>query len=61
MEYDMNDRKIHSVRYNFVMNFLLTASQFLFPLITALNISSIVCLTILELILSLLDNEYKDV
>lgn len=30
----MNDRKIHSVRYNFVMNFLLTASQFLFPLIT---------------------------
>ena len=26
--------KIHSVRYNFIMNFILTASQFIFPLIT---------------------------
>lgn len=30
----MKARKIHSVRYNFVMNFVLTATQFLFPLIT---------------------------
>lgn len=26
--------KIHSVKYNFIMNFILTASQFIFPLIT---------------------------
>ena len=29
----MNNRK-HSVRYNFIMNFILTASQFIFPLVT---------------------------
>ena len=28
------DSKIHSVKYNFIMNFLLTATQFIFPLIT---------------------------
>lgn len=27
-------RKIHSVKYNFIMNFILTATQFIFPLIT---------------------------
>lgn len=27
-------KRIHSVKYNFVMNFILTASQFLFPLVT---------------------------
>lgn len=26
--------KVHSIRYNFIMNFLLTASNFIFPLIT---------------------------
>ena len=26
--------KGHSIRYNFIMNFILTASQFIFPLIT---------------------------
>lgn len=30
----MGKNKIHSVKYNFIMNFALTASQFLFPLIT---------------------------
>lgn len=30
----MKEAKIHSVGYNFIMNFLLTASSFLFPLIT---------------------------
>lgn len=30
----MNTNKIHSVKYNFIMNFILTASQFIFPLIT---------------------------
>ena len=30
----MREPKIHSVKYNFVMNFILTASQFIFPLIT---------------------------
>ena len=30
----MKNSKIHSIRYNFVMNFILTASQFLFPLVT---------------------------
>lgn len=29
-----NQDKIHSVKYNFVMNFILTASSFIFPLIT---------------------------
>ncbi len=29
-----NKTKIHSVKYNFIMNFILTSSQFLFPLIT---------------------------
>lgn len=33
--------KIHSVRYNFLMNFFLTASQFLFPLITFPYISRV--------------------
>ena len=28
------ENKIHSVKYNFIMNFILTASSFLFPLIT---------------------------
>ena len=28
------ENKIHSVKYNFVMNFILTASQIIFPLIT---------------------------
>ena len=28
------NRKIHSVKYNFIMNFILTATQFIFPLIT---------------------------
>ena len=28
------EKKIHSVKYNFVMNFILSASQFIFPLIT---------------------------
>ena len=27
-------KKIHSVKYNFIMNFILTATQFIFPLIT---------------------------
>lgn len=27
--------KIHSVKYNFIMNFILTASQFIFPLLTS--------------------------
>ena len=27
-------QKEHSVKYNFIMNFILTASQFIFPLIT---------------------------
>ena len=30
----MNTNKIHSVKYNFIMNFILTASQFIFSLIT---------------------------
>lgn len=30
----MNKERIHSVKYNFIMNFILTASTFLFPLIT---------------------------
>lgn len=30
----MKINKIHSVKYNFIMNFILTASQFIFPLIT---------------------------
>lgn len=30
----MKENKIHSVKYNFIMNFFLTVSQFLFPLIT---------------------------
>lgn len=29
-----NNAKIHSVKYNFIMNFILTATQFVFPLIT---------------------------
>ncbi len=29
-----NNEKIHSVKYNFVMNFILTASNFIFPLLT---------------------------
>lgn len=29
-----NKEKIHSVKYNFIMNFILTASNFFFPLIT---------------------------
>ena len=33
--------KIHSVKYNFVMNFILTASQFVFPLITFPYISRV--------------------
>lgn len=28
------EEKVHSVKYNFIMNFLLTASSFIFPLIT---------------------------
>lgn len=28
------NHKIHSVKYNFIMNFILTATQFIFPLIT---------------------------
>lgn len=30
----MREQKIHSIRYNFIMNFIITASQFIFPLIT---------------------------
>lgn len=30
----MKNNKIHSVKYNFIMNFILTSSQFIFPLIT---------------------------
>ena len=30
----MREAKIHSVKYNFVMNFILTSTQFIFPLIT---------------------------
>lgn len=37
----MNTNKIHSVRYNFIMNFILTASQFLFPLVTFPYVSRI--------------------
>lgn len=37
--------KVHSVRYNFLMNFILTASQFLFPLITFPYVSRILHLT----------------
>ena len=35
------DSKIHSVKYNFIMNFILTATQFIFPLITFPYISRI--------------------
>lgn len=34
-------KKTHSIRYNFVMNFILTASQFIFPLITFPYVSRI--------------------
>lgn len=27
-------RQVHSIRFNFLMNFILTASSFVFPLIT---------------------------
>ena len=37
----MKENKIHSVKYNFIMNFILTASQFLFPLITFPYISRV--------------------
>lgn len=39
----MNDTKItqHSVKYNFIMNFILTASNFIFPLITFPYVSRI--------------------
>lgn len=30
----MKENKTHSIRYNFIMNFILTASSFIFPLIT---------------------------
>ncbi|RRF95909.1 MAG: flippase [Lachnospiraceae bacterium] len=35
------DNKIHSVKYNFIMNFILTASNFIFPLITFPYVSRI--------------------
>lgn len=34
-------KKVHSVKYNFIMNFILTSSQFLFPLITFPYVSRI--------------------
>lgn len=34
MERMAEKKKIHSVKYNFIMNFILTASNFIFPLIT---------------------------
>ncbi len=34
-------QKVHSVRYNFIMNFLLTATNFIFPLITFPYVSRI--------------------
>ena len=37
----MKVNKIHSVKYNFIMNFVLSASSFLFPLITFPYISRI--------------------
>ena len=40
----MKEKK-HSVRYNFIMNFILTASQFLFPLITFPYVSRILLAT----------------
>lgn len=37
----MAKNQIHSVKYNFIMNFILTASQFVFPLITFPYISRV--------------------
>lgn len=37
----MNNEKIHSVKYNFLMNLILTSTQFLFPLITFPYISRV--------------------
>lgn len=37
----MKEAKLHSVKYNFFMNFLLSASQFIFPLITFPYISRV--------------------
>ena len=39
------EKKQHSVRYNFIMNFILTTSQFLFPLITFPYISRVLLAT----------------
>lgn len=36
-----NTKEVHSVKYNFVMNFILTASSFIFPLITFPYVSRI--------------------
>lgn len=36
-----NQEKVHSVKYNFIMNFILTASNFIFPLITFPYVSRI--------------------
>lgn len=33
--------KIHSIKYNFIMNFILTATQFIFPLITFRYVSGV--------------------
>ena len=35
------NQKLHSVKYNFIMNFILTASNFIFPLITFPYVSRI--------------------
>lgn len=37
----VNKVKQHSVKYNFIMNFILTASNFVFPLITFPYVSRI--------------------
>lgn len=37
----MKSNRIHSVKYNFIMNFILTASNFIFPLITFPYVSRI--------------------
>ena len=38
---DSQPTKVHSVKYNFIMNFILTASRFIFPLITFPYISRV--------------------
>ena len=41
----MKQNKLHSVKYNFIMNFLLSASSFIFPLITFPYVSRVLLAT----------------